>query len=449
MRDARAPGSPQAPNIARVESTATLVPSSGPPAPLAARIRISNAPAKPSTFHLRGGPCRVGAGEGVDVLIDDTTVSRVHAQLELVREGVLVTDLGSRNGTFLYGQRIERAILGLGSKLSFGRVEAEILADLSSELLPPSSERSYGALRGTSEAMRRLFSLLARLEGSLVNVLVSGETGTGKELVARALHERSHVADGPFVSVNCGALDRSLSRSELFGHARGAFTGASEARAGAFEAASGGTLFLDEIGELPVEVQPLLLRALEQGVIVRVGETQERAVKVRLIAATHRDLAELVKQNLFREDLYYRLMVVKVAVPPLRERLEDVPLLIQHFAEELGMPPLPADTVAELQRGGYPGNVRELRNVIQAYSAVGTLPEGTVPTAPELASRLKPFVRLDRPYAEQKQQLMNAFLDVYLEQLLAHTSGNQTEAARLSGLERSYLNRVVNRRRRE
>jgi two-component system, NtrC family, response regulator GlrR len=322
-----------------------------------------------------------------------------------------------------------------------------ILGAPATEHLQPGSEHGYGGLHGTSAAMRRLFSLLGRLEGSLVNVLVSGETGTGKELVARALHERSHVTDGPFVSVNCGALDRSLSRSELFGHARGAFTGAVEARAGAFEAASGGTLFLDEIGELPVDVQPLLLRALEHGVVVRVGETQERGVKVRLIAATHRDLAELVKQDRFREDLYYRLMVVKVAVPPLRERPEDIPLLIQHFAQELGIPPLPADAVARFQQGVYPGNVRELRNGLQAYAAVGVLPEAIDPTGLALASRLKPFVRLDQPYAEQKQHLLSTFLDVYLEQLLSHTCGNQTEAARLSGLERSYLNRVVNRRR--
>jgi DNA-binding NtrC family response regulator len=310
-----------------------------------------------------------------------------------------------------------------------------------------SSEHRYCDLRGKSVAMRRLFSILARLESSLVTVLVSGETGTGKELVARALHERSQVAQGPFVSVNCGALDRSLSRSELFGHSRGAFTGALETRAGAFEAANGGTLFLDEVGELPVEVQPLLLRTLEQGVVVRVGETQGRAVKVRVIAATHRDLPELVKQNRFREDLYYRLMVVKVAVPALRERLEDIPLLLQHFAQELGIPLLPTDAVARLQRRDYPGNVRELRNALRAYAAVGELPEQIAHRALEHGSKLTPFVRLDLPYAEQKQHLLSAFLDTYLELLLAHTRGNQTEAARLSGLGRSYLNRVVNRRR--
>lgn len=430
------------------DHTQTLTERTSGAAPIAVRLRVLDKSPQPVVYRLSGGVCRVGAGQGVDMLIDDKTVSRVHAELELVPEGIAVRDLGSRNGTFLYGQRIERAILSLGSRVRFGRVEVDIVPDLSSDELPVYPSDSYGRLIGASSAMRRTYSLLKRLEGSLANVLVCGETGTGKELAARALHDHSHVAGGPFVSVNCGALDRNLARSELFGYARGAFTGATESRAGAFEAANGGTLFLDEIGELPLDVQPLLLRAMEQGLVVRVGETRERAVKVRLIAATHRDLKGLVQHQRFREDLYYRLMVVKVTLPPLRERTEDLPLLVRHFAEQLGVS-LPSDTLERLKTRMFPGNVRELRNTVESLGAIGSVPDSSPRGEPELASALRRSINLDEPYAAQKERLLQLFLDVYVDAVLERTNGNQTEAARLSGIERSYLNRLVKRRRRD
>ena len=234
---------------------------------------------------------------------------------------------------------------------------------------------SYGELVGSSSAMRQVFGMLSRLESSLVNVLVERESGTGKELVARAIHEHSPAAAGPFVALNCGAMDRSLARSELFGHRRGAFTGASEAHAGAFEAASGGTLFLDEIGELPYDVQPLLLRALEAGAITRMGDTDQHLVKVRIVAATNRDLASEVRAGNFRDELYFRLAVVRIALPPLRDRPEDIALLAQRFAQEVGLSELGADVSRELGRRRWPGNARELRNAIHAYAVLGSVPE--------------------------------------------------------------------------
>jgi DNA-binding NtrC family response regulator len=431
------------------ERTQTFSESPPHAVPIAARIRVLNATAEPSTYRLSRGICRIGAGEGVDILLDDKTVSRVHAEIELVREGVSVRDLGSRNGTYLYGQRIERAILSLGSTLRVGRVDIEIIPDLSPEQLPLYSGESYGPLIGGSTAMRRVYSLLNRLEGSLANVLITGETGTGKELAARALHEHSHVASGPFVSINCGGLEKNLARSELFGHVRGAFTGAVEARAGAFEDADGGTLFLDEIGELPLDVQPILLRTIEQGHVVRVGETRGRPVKVRLIAATHRDLEQLVREQRFREDLYYRLMVVAVALPPLRERLEDLPLLARTFAERFGTSAPPPEILNRLRTFRFPGNVRELRNVVEGYAAIGAVPEPAAGETPELVSALRRYIALDQPYAAQKERLLQLFVDLYVDALLAHTGGNQSEAARLSGLERSYLNRLVKRKRQD
>ena len=431
------------------DRTQTLGEQSGQSVPIAARIRVLNANARPATYRLSRGLCRIGAGEGVDILLDDKTVSRAHAELELVRAGVAVRDLGSRNGTFLYDQRIERATLSLGSRLRVGRVELEIIPDLKPEQLPPYEGDSYGPLLGGSTAMRRVYSLLRRLEGSLANVLITGETGTGKELAARALHEHSHVASGPFVSVNCGALEKNLARSELFGHVRGAFTGAVEARSGAFEAAHGGTLFLDEIGELPLEVQPLLLRTIEQGHVVRVGETRGRPIDVRLIAATHRDLKQLVRDGCFREDLYYRLMVVNVSLPPLRERLEDLPLLAATFSERFGISAPPPEILNHLRTLSFPGNVRELRNVVEAHAAIGAVPEAPSRDSSELAQVLRRYIALDQPYAAQKEHLLQLFVDLYVDALLAHTGGNQSEAARLSGLERSYLNRLVQRKRRD
>jgi DNA-binding NtrC family response regulator len=415
--------------------------------PLPTHIQVLDVRASPQSFTLSSGSCVVGAGREANIVIDAETVSRRHVELTLVAEGVQVTDLGSRNGTFYLGQRVGQLTVRLGSRIRLGKVEISLdpsLEVLSS--LPRSALDSYGALIGNSPAMRRLFAVLQRLEGSLVTVLIEGESGTGKEVVARTIHERSLVAKGPFIAVNCGALDRALVRSELFGHAKGSFTGATEARHGAFEAADEGTLFLDEIGELPAEIQPVLLRALENGVITRVGETNERPVRVRVLAATNRDLLELANQRNFREDLYYRLAVVKLGTPALRERREDIESLARHFAGELGMAELPEDVLQDLSTRDWPGNVRELKNALRAYVALGSL-SIPPPSSPSDALRegLSEIIDLSRPYAELKETLMETFLKLYVERLLLHTGGNQSEAARISGMERSYFSKVARR----
>jgi DNA-binding NtrC family response regulator len=288
--------------------------------------------------------------------------------------------------------------------------------------------------------MRRLFGLLRRLEGSLVNVLIQGESGTGKELVARALHEGSLVSEGPFVALNCGALDAGLARSELFGHRKGAFTGAIQASIGAFEAAHGGTLFLDEIGELSLEIQPSLLRVLESRSIVRVGEHQPRPISVRLIAATHKDLNAEAQAGRFRKDLLYRLNVVRLLVPPLRQRREDIEGLAQHFATQAGIYPLSVETIAALRTLPWEGNVRELRNAIEAFAAIGALP---APEDGEQDLAIERHIDIHAPYAENKERLLEKFTQAYLEMLLAKTGGNRTEAARIAGLERTYLSRLL------
>jgi DNA-binding NtrC family response regulator len=301
----------------------------------------------------------------------------------------------------------------------------------------------YGELLGASPPMRELFATLERLEGSKVSLLVSGESGTGKELIARAVHANSPARSGPFVAVNCGAIDRQLARSELFGHQRGAFTGAIQTQIGAFEAAVGGTLFLDEIGELPLDVQPILLRALELKTITPLGCSDGRSVNVRLICATNRDLGAEVRVGRFREDLFYRIHVVRVDVPPLRERPEDVQVLALDFAQRLGLPTLPADVLRAFLLHDWPGNVRELRNAVEAYVAVGIVPSFCPPAAPTTAGLVEHVVDMTKSYVEQKNEVVERFTRAYLARLLRQTGGNQSEAARVSGLERSYLGKLL------
>jgi transcriptional regulator with GAF, ATPase, and Fis domain len=261
--------------------------------------------------------------------------------------------------------------------------------------------------------------------------------------VAQALHHGSKVSGGPLVAVNCGAFPRELVASELFGHKKGAFSGAFDARKGAFESADGGTLFLDEVGELPLELQPMLLRAIELGEIRALGEDKPKHVRVRIIAATNRELEEDVRAGKFRHDLFYRLAVVRLVVAPLRDRPEDIGPLAQHFAEAAGLEPLESATLAELRARRWPGNARELRNAVVAFAALGTLPQRPQAPPAEVEQLMAQLVDLDRPFAEQKEALTDAFARVYLRALLERTSGNQSEAARVSGLNRSYLGRML------
>jgi DNA-binding NtrC family response regulator len=413
--------------------------------PLGAVLRVLDARAKPAVYRLGAGRCVIGASGDADVVVDEPTVSRHHASFELVPEGVLLTDLGSRNGTFYLGQRVEKMRLSLGAHVKLGN--ASIAIDPDGESLRGGevyAGEEYRGIVGRSLAMRKLFALMARLEGSLVTVLVTGESGVGKELIARALHEGSSVASGPLVVVNCGAIPRDLVASELFGHRRGAFTGAIDSRKGAFENADGGTIFLDEIGELPLDLQPVLLRALETGEVRPVGG-EPRHVRVRVVAATNRDLGDEVKAGRFREDLFYRLAVVRMHVAPLRERLEDVEPLARRFASSITVTasPLPENIVEQLKLRSYPGNVRELRNAVQAWAALGSLPEPERMRGGELERLLADLVDVERAYGDQKDRVTDVFTRVYLQALLAYTKGNQTQAAKLAGLDRSYLGRLL------
>lgn len=413
--------------------------------PLGAVVRVLDAKAQPPRFRLSAGSCVIGSGKDAHIRVAESTVSRRHAELALVPEGVTVTDLGSRNGTFYLGQRVEKITLSPGSRITIGTVEVVIDADTESlREGPTTSLRSYRGLVGGSRAMLELLAVLKRLEGSLIHVLLEGESGVGKELVAAAIHAGSSRASRPFVAVNCGGIARELVLSELFGHRRGAFTGAVEERTGAFAVADGGTLFLDEVGELPLDVQPTLLRALESGEVRRVGDNDARTVSVRIVAATNRELDKEVEAGRFRSDLFYRLAVVKLSVPPLRERPEDIELLARTFAAGLGLPDLAPEVIEHFVRQPWPGNVRELKNAVEAYVALGTLPgAAALREIPMLDHVLRQLIDTDQPYADQKERVLDQFTQTYLRMLLTRTGGNQSEAARVSGLERSYLGKLL------
>ena len=406
-------------------------------------VRVAGASATPNPCPLHDGTLVIGAGTAADLIIESEKVSRTHVELTLTPQGVLVRDLGSRNGTFYQGQRVGSLTLVPPARIVLGSVDVDILPDFAS--LGEAETTHYRGLVGASPAMRHVFAILARIEHSLLGVLVLGESGVGKELVARALHDGSLVREGPLVVKNCGAMSRELVASELFGHQKGAFTGATDNRIGAFQAADGGTLFLDEVGELPIDVQPMLLRALESGEVVPVGATRPVHVRVRTVAATNRDLHERMREGHFREDLFFRLAVVTLTIPPLRERPGDIALLSRHFAQRAGLADLPDDVLAELVRRPYRGNARELRNVIDAYSVLGALPEASAPRGDLMGVALRELVRFDEPFSVIKDTLERRLTEAYLRELLARTGGNQSEAARVSGLERSFLRKLLTR----
>jgi transcriptional regulator with GAF, ATPase, and Fis domain len=413
--------------------------------PLGALLAVTGAAATPETYALVDGCIVVGSGPTADIVISEPTVSRAHLEIELVPEGISVRDLGSTNGTFYLGQRVERMVMPMGGSLRVGGV-ATLSIQADTEALNDGLEyarNEYRGIVGASAAMRRLFALLTRLEGSTVPILIEGESGVGKELIARALHQGSRVAAGPLVTLNCGAMPRDLMASEMFGHRKGAFTGAMETRKGAFEQAEGGTLFLDEIGELPLDLQPMLLRALESGEIRAVGGDQVRQVSVRVIAATNRDLQDEVRAGRFREDLFYRLAVVRLLVPPLRDRIEDIEPLALRFAEAAGLSAVPPQILAALKGRAWAGNARELRNAVQAYAALGVLPEQTRSKDALLRLALYELVDVALPLGAQKEEIANEFTRIYLEVLLARTGGNQTAAARVAGIDRTYLGRLL------
>ena len=405
---------------------------------------VIKGPDRGESVRLVDKPISFGSSPSCDMVLTDKTVSRKHMQAELQGDEVLVSDTGSTNGTFIQGSRFERIAVGFGAEVKLGRTVVKFLPD--EEVLDPepSPEAAFGSIVGADPKMRQLFKLLTDVAQTNATVLIEGETGTGKELIAEEIHNHSPRKDGPLVVFDCGSVPRELIESMLFGHVKGSFTGAITDRKGAFAEAHGGTIFLDEIGEMALDLQPSLLRVLDKRAVRKVGSNTYEKIDVRVVAATNRDLRAEVAKKAFREDLYYRLAVIRVSVPPLRERGTDIPLLIQHFVNSFGQGlTVSPEDMARLVRHSWPGNVRELRNVIERACLLAR--GSSINLEDALVSEAAPSlgIRTDLPFKEAKGQLVEMFEREYIEDLMRRHKMNLSAAAREAQIDRKHLRELI------
>jgi len=410
------------------------------------RLDVETGPDRGAAFMSAGERAVIGTAEGVDLKLTDGAVSRFHCELELTPRSVVIADLHSRNGIAVDDVPVLRAPLRDGAAIALGRSRVRFSIAQDHSAIPLIERERFGVMVGASPAMRAVMAELARVAPTEATVLLEGETGTGKEIAAESIHRESRRRDGPFLVVDCGAVPPDLLEAELFGHARGAFTGADADRAGVFEAAAGGTVLLDELGELQLGLQPKLLRVLERREIRRVGESAYRPVDVRIVAATNRDLRAEVNAQRFRADLYFRIAVVCVRLPPLRQRAEDLPLLVDAVLAQFEMADHPlADTLRTpsfregLAAHGWPGNVRELRNYLERCLVMrAPMPPGsaTVVTDPLPAGA-------GELLKQARERWLRVFEHAYLTELLARHEGNVTAAARAAGVDRIHLYRLL------
>ncbi len=419
-------------------------------------LSILAGPQAGEKVSLAGPKVILGRSLACDLRVNDPTASSFHVELSVDGNGVRVRDLGSRNGTLFQGARLDAAVIPSGSSLEVG--SSIVRVDLDAPFETVSEElSSFGELVGESAVMRELFALLARLARTELSLLVEGPTGTGKELVARAVHAASAHAQGPLVVLDCTSIPRDLAESMLFGHERGAFTGATERRPGVFEAAGAGTVFIDEVGELPLELQPKLLRVLEQRTVTRVGDSKPIPIHARVVSATMRDLRARVNQKEFREDLYYRLAQSRVTMPALGERPEDVPLLVRHFLARIpasieAARAISEEALAELTKKSYPGNVRELLNTVERAAMLAS--GGTILPADLAFERMLvgERARFGREmtsdgalplFKEAKRTLVDEFERDYLAELMTRVGRNLSRASVLAGIERHHLRELL------
>ena len=450
--------------------------------------KIAYVSGKPTTLHLRKcklvwekedgkvseyifdqSTINLGAMDDNDLVVDDETVSRYHCKIYQDENSYIVQDLGSTNGTFVNRVRIKEAYLKPGCTVGIGNTELKFQSlDERMDILP-ANRSSFGDIIGKNIRMREIFGILEKIAPTGVTVVIEGETGTGKEVVAKTIHNSSKRTKMPFVVFDCGAVPENLIESELFGHEKGSFTGAIVSRQGLFEMAQGGTIFLDELGELSLDLQPKLLRALEQREIRRVGSNKAIKVDVRVVAATNRNLEEEVKAGRFREDLYYRLSVVRLILPPLRDRREDIPLLIKHVLKTCGfnrdgegnikIKGISRDALDCLMNYNWPGNVRELLNVIERacsfaeneyilqedltehISGIGYLTRRVAPEAQKIAETIDRTT--EKPFKVAKEEWVSTFERDYIFNLLKKNSMNISHAAREADIDRKYFRKLM------
>ncbi len=415
------------------------------------RARIAGGQASIVIAGNPSGRFYVGSSKASALVIDDKLVSRRHLALQAVGTLLRVTDLSSKNGTVVNGVRVESALLSGGETIVLGNTTLDVERLDTVELPPRAALRSsFGKVIGDSPAMQQLYPLCDRLAASNVPVLIEGETGTGKEQLAEALHELGPRADRPFVVFDCTAVPPSLLESELFGYERGAFTGAVNARAGVFEAANGGTLFIDEIGDLDIAMQPKLLRAIEKLEVRRLGSTKSTRIDVKLIFATRRDLDREVQMGRFRDDLFHRIVVGRIELPPLRDREGDVALLARAFAKAMGHSEnsIPHEVLVRWEDSPWPGNVRELRNAVLQLLELGTLtaPRPEASTHADAMSAVKAIaeqqVAAGVPLPVVRERVVDELERCYVESLLEEHDGDIARAVAASGVARRQFFRL-------
>lgn len=422
------------------------------------KLVVKSGPDKGLERSLDDGTLLVGKHANNDLVLTDDTISRYHLEIQVRRTGLHIKDQDTTNGTYHGDARVGSMHISGFTQLRLGKhTHLELVPVDISVALGRYDKDHFGKAVGGSAAMQELFALLARIAPTDATVLLEGETGTGKEVISEAIHQNSLRKDGPFVVVDCGAIPPNLIGSELFGHLKGSFTGANMDKEGLIKAADGGTLFLDEIGELSIDLQPQLLRVLEKREIRHIGDTRTQDVDIRVIAATNRNLHDMVKEGSFREDLYYRLAVVRAVLPPLRERADDIALLAARFADEFtGSYSLSPTLIEALKSHSWEGNVRELRNVVERALSLRDIEGATDPAQilspisnevgtppPRSASQPAHADVLDLPFKEAKGKLVEAFERDYLEQLLTRHKGNISQAANEAGIDRNYIHRLV------
>jgi DNA-binding NtrC family response regulator len=421
------------------------------------RLTAVSGPGAGRALAMARSTATVGRHPTNDLVLDDARVSGVHLELRRTGDRVHARDAGSTNGTWLGSHRVIEIELAPGGELTVGSTLLRLDLDEAATPAALSASASFGGLVGQSTEMRELFATLERVAPKNLTILVQGETGTGKEEVARAIHARSGRASAPFVVIDATAVPESLAESLLFGHEKGAFTGADQRRAGLFETANGGTVFLDEIGELPSAIQAKFLRVLERREVTRVGAATPAKIDVRVIAATHRDLRLEIDAGRFREDLFFRLAQVRLVIPPLRDRQDDIPLLCEKLLRDtVGLdeapPAIDGDALAHLQGQPWPGNVRELRNVLARAAALAT--DRTIRRA-DVAGEGYGFrgTRLERAaldltgtFAVAKERAIERFESAYLGAVMKRSGGNISLASREVDLARHHLRELLKKR---
>lgn len=440
--------------------------------------RCTLAPRDPNssmaTYTFDQGVVTVGAMDDNDIVLRDDTVSRYHCKIIQEEDHYILKDLGSTNGSFINQVRVREAFLSSGCLVRFGATEL-IFQPIDEEItIVPSEKDRFGDIIGASVRMREIFGILEKIAPTNATVVIEGETGTGKEVVAQTIHKMSTRAKKPFIVFDCGAVPESLIESELFGHEKGSFTGAIMTRQGLFELAQGGTIFLDELGELSLELQPKLLRVLEQREVRRVGSAKSIPINVRVIAATNRTLEDEVRSGRFREDLFYRLSVVRVFLPPLRERIVDLEPLVKHFLKsstfnrrrdgQLKLRGVSPEAIEACSAYEWPGNIRELLNVVERACSLADGERIELNDLPDHISglnsgfgfatppRLLDDDELDIPdprelskktFKDAKEQWLTSFESDYIATLLEKNKGNISHAAREADIDRKYFRKLM------